>query len=73
MLVPAHDPVRYFPLAQLMLEQVAHAVLAAELHDLVVYCPVGHVVHRAHRVLETPSQPPILYVAAPHLEHVRHR
>ena len=42
-MVPEHDPVRYLPVAQLMLEQVVHTVLDVPEHPPLSYLPEAQV------------------------------
>ena len=48
MLAPEHDPVRYFPVAQLLLEQAEHAVLDAPEQPPLLYSPVPQVAQVLH-------------------------
>ena len=48
MLVPEHNPVRYFPVAQLVLEQVEHAASEVPEQPPLLYLPVPHVAHVLH-------------------------
>ena len=48
LLVPEHDPARYFPVAQLMLEQVAHAVLEEPEQPPLLYLPAPQVAQSGH-------------------------
>ena len=47
-LVLEHDPVRYFPVAQLVLEQVEHAVLDVPEQPPLLYLPVPQVAQAEH-------------------------
>ena len=53
-MAPEHDPLRYFPAAQLALEQVEHAVSDVPEHPPRVYLPDAQVAQAAHlpRVVE---------------------
>ena len=48
LLVPEHDPVRYFPVAQLVLEQVEHAVSEEPEQPPLLYLPVPQVAQVLH-------------------------
>ena len=68
MLVPEHDPVRYFPVAQLMLEQVEHAVLDVPEHPPLLYLPEPQVEQVVHVPLTvTPAHPCARYWLVVHV------
>ena len=48
LLVPEHDPARCLPVAQLMLEQVVHAVLDVPEHPPLLYLPASQVAQVEH-------------------------
>ena len=48
LLVREHDPARYLPVAQLMLEQVVHAVLDVPEHPPRLYLPASQVAQVKH-------------------------
>jgi len=62
------------PLAQLMLEQVEHAVLDVPVHPPLFHLPDPHVAQVEHTVLDVPEHPrtPLLYVPDPHAAHAGH-
>ena len=71
MLVPEHDPVRYFPVAQLVLEQVEH--VPADVEEWPErYFPDEHDVWDEHAVSDVPEHPPLLYLPAPQVAQVGH-
>ena len=48
MLAPEHEPARYFPVAQLVLEQVEHAVSEEPEQPPLLYLPVPQVAQVLH-------------------------
>ena len=72
LVVPLHDPERYWPAAQLVLEQVAHCLLAAKEQARVWYLPFPHVAQVEQAVLEVPEHPPLLYLPEAQVRHVEH-
>ena len=72
LVVPLHDPERYWPAAQLVLEQVAHCLLDANEQARVWYLPFPQVAQVAQAVLEVPEQPPLLYLPEAQVAQVEH-
>ena len=75
MLVPEQAPTRYFPEAQLVLEQVEHAVSEEPEHPPIVYSPVPQVPQVGHEKPSlVPEHDPVRYfpVAQLVLEQVAH-
>jgi len=73
LVVPLQAPERYFPAAQLMLEQVEHAVLDVPEHPPpLLYLPDPHVAQVEHAVLDVPEHPPLLYLPVPHVAQAEH-
>ena len=48
LLVPEHEPERYFPAGQLVLEQGGHWVSDVPEHPPLLYLPVPHVAQAEH-------------------------
>ena len=62
MVVPEHEPLLYWPLGQLALEQVAHTVLDVPEHPPLLYLPLPQVAQVEHeKPLFAPPQAPVRY------------